>query len=145
MDYTPNALELLILILAAYRITRLIVLDTIFGEHSDEAKDYPLINEATGEPVIGPNDQPMFHRDRGTGIRAAIDRFAYDDVGEDRSAFRAWFGTLFSCPWCMGVWVSTGLYCLWYWGPAWIIAPLIPAAIAGAQGLLQSWERSEDE
>lgn len=55
---------------------------------------------------------------------------------------------LSSCSWCLGVWVSAGLYWLWTW-----TSPLywtrhefiLVAAIAGFQGLLHAFEPSDDE
>lgn len=114
-----TALELLVLALASYRITRLITVDTILGH-------YP--GEVPGDP-----DK------RGTFIRGWLDRRFYDSNGADLGPIRGWLGALYSCPWCMGVWVSAAL---WYaatqttWS---FVEPVcVIAAIAGAQGYIAS-------
>ena len=108
-------LTTIILAFASYRITRLIVVDTIFGEYPDD--EHP----------------------RGTGLRGVLDRLVYDDNGNDLGPVRGWFGSLLTCYWCVGVWVSAALVWLAFYSTVTLAEPvLLVAAVAGAQGLLNS-------
>jgi hypothetical protein len=55
---------------------------------------------------------------------------------------------LSSCSWCLGVWVTAGVYWLWtwtspqFWGRKGYI---LVAAITGVQGLLHAYEPSDDD
>jgi hypothetical protein len=104
----------IVVALAAYRITRLIVLDSLLGEYPDA--EHP----------------------RGTGYRRWLDRFAYQEGGANRSAFRGWLGDLLTCTWCTGVWVSAAAWAAWVWGADWVRDIEMVAAIAGVQGYLSS-------
>lgn len=96
--------ELLILALAAYRVTRLITEDSIF-------------------------DTP---RNR---LLAWLETHRLGKVAE-----------ALSCHWCTGVWASLAVYAVWLTatdtGGDWPLAAhgIYVASVAGAQGLLGSWE-----
>jgi len=127
-----DALELVVLALAAYRITRFLVRDSLIG--------------------FGP--------DSGSAMSVRVDRFAYfgaaDDGpdGTDRSWLRGKIGDLVTCMWCLGFWVSAAVYLVWTgtapvlepadWARAWeawnLTAQDVVAifAVAGAQGYISS-------
>jgi len=116
------ALILLVWALAIYRITRLLVFETILGR-------WPELDPETGEPVSG---------DRGTGLRKLVDLICYRPDGEARSRFGEWLGELATCTFCMGVWVSVAVAAGWVHGgeaARWVIAV---AAVAGVAGYLNS-------
>lgn len=105
---------LLILAFAAFRITRLAVIDTIFEGFRAKFHTF-LVNIRPKEGKISKFFAFLAHK--------ALE--------------------LTSCTWCFGVWVSFFLYWVFSWiSPAnfsrldWINV----AAIAGIQGLLHSWE-----
>jgi hypothetical protein len=105
-----DLLTLVLLALAAYRITRLIVIDSIF----DEVRDW--IDRKVGDLVT----------DKVTGQyrrRVVIEKIQ----------------TLLGCTWCVGVWVSLGIY--WLWAGEFDFIPV--AAVAGLQGLLHAFEPGE--
>jgi len=108
-----------ILALAAYRITRLIVDDTILGK--------PPKSDNAGNLL-----------DEGTGYRRWLDGWAYKADGSNRGALRGWLGDLLTCSFCTGVWVTAGCLALWVNGGdvgQWF---LIGAAIAGGQAFIGS-------
>lgn len=102
----------LLLGLASFRLTRLIVLDKIttfirkpFMEEIEEKNEKGEIEEYI---VL-----------KGKGIRR-------------------WIGELLSCYWCTGVWVTTGLYLLMIFYPFAGKPFLIIFAAAGVAGILES-------
>lgn len=108
-----EALEFVVVVLAAYRITRFLVKDSLIG--------------------FGP--------DSASRISVRLDRFAYDSEGNGRSWWREYVGDLLTCTWCLGFWVSLAVACTWLrlmpwelgiegWGVAW--------GVAGAQGYLNT-------
>jgi len=127
-----DALELIVLALASYRITRFLVRDSLIG--------------------FGP--------DSGSAMSVRVDRFAYFSTtdagpdGTDRSWLRGKIGDLLTCMWCLGFWVSAAVYLVWIgtapvlepadWSRAWeawnLTAQDVVAifAIAGAQGYVSS-------
>ena len=116
---TAEFLTLLLLGLAAYRLTRLVVVDTILGDWGDD-EDY------------------------GTGLRGLVDRVLLrrTDHGrgllEPRNRLCAWASELLACTWCAGVWVSAAVVVAWYHGGAvveWVVAI---SAVAAIQGYLNS-------
>lgn len=107
-------LWLVILALAAYRVTRFVVLDTLLGEY------------------------PSPEHVRGTGLRKVLDKWAYDEDGNDRSLIRGYLAKLLTCPFCFGVWASAGCVALWWSEWTWARWGLLGAAVAGGQALLNS-------
>lgn len=104
-------IELVVLALAAYRITRFFVKDSLIG--------------------FGP--------DSGSAMSVRVDRFAYDSDGNDRSWLRGKIGDLLTCTWCLGFWVSAAVVCAWTQTVPWelgIKGVLTVFGVAGAQGYL---------
>jgi len=73
---------LLILSLAAYRLTRFFIHDSLLG----------------GSP------------DSGSRWSAILDGFAYKESGENRSWIRGKIGDLFTCHFCLSFWICLALY-----------------------------------
>lgn len=123
-----DAITYAILILAAYRITRFLVNDSLFG--------------------FGPTSESR--------MSVRIDRFAYFDQtdeevqegfrldGEGRSWLREKIGDLLTCTWCLGFWVSAAVYLAFVFATdSWDLAePVVHGisifAVAGGQGFLNS-------
>lgn len=117
-NMTLNALTYVILSVAAYRITRFFLFDSLIG-HSRQ-KYYVFLG----------NQSMDFSGSK-------FKRFLAHKLLE-----------LSSCSWCLGVWVSAGLYWLYtwtapqYWGR---MGYITVAAIAGFQGMIHAYEPSDDE
>lgn len=110
--------EWLVIVLASYRMTRLIVLDSLLGTYPDEDIDGRRQSE-------------------GTRWRRVLDQWAYDELGQNRGPLRGFFGDLLTCTWCAGVWITT-LACIgWVYLPEYH-APWYVAAAAGVQGYLNA-------
>lgn len=99
--------------LAAFRITRFLVKDSLMG--------------------FGPES--------GSRLSVRVDKFAYDENGTGRSWWREYVGDLLTCVWCLGAWVSLAVVCIVLrrtpdelgingWTIAW--------AVAGVQGYLNT-------
>lgn len=113
------------IILAGYRIARLIVHDEILGSHPTALKD------ANG-------DDYSLEGDRGTGLRRLVDLVLLDDDGDPRGPIRSWVTKLIRCPVCVGVWVDAALLATWETGNVagrWVI---LGAAVAGGQAFLST-------
>ncbi len=105
-------IHLVILFLASFRLTHLIVFDKIATFIRD-----PFI---TVTHQTGPDGQPMLH----TEIKA--------DKG-----WRYWIGSLLSCYWCVGVWASLVVVIL-YWLVPYSYPLLLILAIAGVASFIES-------
>lgn len=102
-----------LLCLAAYRVTRFLVKDSLLG--------------------FGP--------DSGSRTSVRVDAFAYDDEGQDRSWLRGKIGDLLTCTYCLGFWVSLAALCGWLRLAPWelgVEGVVVVFAIAGVQGFLNS-------
>ncbi|MCD5324658.1 MULTISPECIES: DUF1360 domain-containing protein [Pontibacillus] len=102
-------IELIILVLASFRITRLLVYDTI-----TEWLRRPFHKEI--EQVNGEGETEIFIEAKGRGLQKFI-------------------GELLSCHWCTGVWVSALVYGTFLYLP--VLIPLwIVFAISGGAAIL---------
>jgi hypothetical protein len=116
-----DLLALVVCVAASYRLTRLVVLDTVLGAH--------------------PNDADPEHP-RGTGLRRLMDWALYDAEREVyRNGVAEWLAALVSCTFCTGVWVSAAVTCVWLetapqdlGTKGWVLV----AAVAGGQGFVSS-------
>lgn len=111
-----TALQYVVVVLAAYRITRFFVKDSLIG--------------------FGP--------DSGSKVSSRLDKWAYNDDGTDRSFLRGKVGDLLTCTWCLGFWVSLIVYVVaavslgeWASQPLAFHGVAI-FAVAGGQGFLSS-------
>lgn len=104
-------LNLVILILASFRLTRLIVYDkiTAFLRKPFIESTYELDKNGEFEEVI---------KIKGTGLTY-------------------WIGNLLSCYWCTGIWTTVAIILLYALVPASYIL-LVILAVAGAAALIES-------
>lgn len=111
MELTFSWMELTILILASFRVTRLLVYDTI-----TEWLRRPF--HETIEETNNNGEVDIYIKVKGTGLQAFI-------------------GELLTCHWCIGFWVSTVVLLAFVYLP-WSIPLLILFAISGGAALLMS-------
>ncbi|KMJ58182.1 sporulation protein [Bacillus sp. LL01] len=102
----------LLLGLASFRLTRLIVLDKIAG----------FLRKPFMEEIEEKND------------KGEIEEY----IVIKGKGLRRWIGELLSCYWCTGVWVTTGLFFLMTFYPIVGQPVLIIFAAAGLAGILES-------
>ena len=108
-----GGLELVVLILASFRLTHLLVFDTIAE---------PLRRWVSAAPA------------QGTGAA-----YGYPPGRTRHGPIRAFLATLVQCYWCAGVWVSAGLLLSYLSWPSPVMKGLLLIlAIAGGQALLES-------
>ncbi|MFO7264206.1 MAG: DUF1360 domain-containing protein [Bacillota bacterium] len=104
-------LELVVLVLASFRLTRLIVYDEITAFLRDPFFTVTYEDDGTGRVVR------HVHL-KGTGLRQ-------------------WLGTLLSCHWCVGIWSSALVVALHWLVPA-TFPLLCVLAVAGAAAFLET-------
>lgn len=109
--YGISWLDFIILILASFRITHLIVFDKITSFFRKPFLSITYEEDASG--VIEESTQI-----KGTGIRYFI-------------------GSLLSCYWCVGVWVALGVVGVYFIVPS-SYPILIVFAVAGAAAIIES-------
>lgn len=112
-------IALLVIALAAYRVTRLIVDDTVWVSTRVRLKAW-LVKQATTDEVTE-------------------DGYVYRVAKWGRGWFRFKLCQLISCSFCTGIWVTPPLVIAWQ-NLEWTHWPINIAAICGAQALLSSWE-----
>lgn len=106
-----SLIDLLILVLASFRLTHLIVFDTIASFIRKPFLTVSYEADVTGQLVR--NVQV-----KGTGLRR-------------------WIGELLSCHWCVGVWVAAGIVGLYLFVPA-VYPLLLILAVAGAAAVIET-------
>ncbi|QFT88430.1 Sporulation protein YjcA [Bacillus sp. THAF10] len=102
----------LMLGLASFRITRLIVFDKIAGFIRK-----PFLEEREEQNEHGEIEEYIVIKGKG---------------------LRRWMGELLSCYWCTGVWVTTGLFLLIMFYPMAGKPVLLIFAAAGVAGIIES-------
>lgn len=126
--------HLVLLILAALRITRLVVSDTFppFAWVRNLLHTYfpPSGSYMDG----GPNDTPKrakhaIYQNSGRGTEARW----YIEEG-------TWLGDLTNCPWCIGWWISLTAAVIYGFNPTFAVIASIPWAISYAVGFLSGKE-----
>lgn len=110
-------LNLFILIFASFRLTRLIVLDTI-----TEFIRRPF--HKTVEEISPDGKTETFIEIKGTGIRY-------------------WIGELLSCHWCTGFWCACMIYFSYVMWPKYAFPIITILAIAGCASLIQAYLEKE--
>ncbi|WP_170006745.1 DUF1360 domain-containing protein [Bacillus fonticola] len=103
-------LTFLLLCLASFRLTRLLVFDQITGWLRR-----PFLDEWE-ETVDGKTDTYV----------------------QPRNGWRGWVGELLTCYWCTGIWVSIGLYGGMVWLPNVMRHVLVILAIAGIAAIIET-------
>lgn len=86
-DVGLTPFEMVVIVLAGYRLARLIVWDSLVGTHPES----------------------------GTRLGEAIDQWAYNADGSDREGrfWRSKMADLITCPMCLSMWLSIGLWGVW--------------------------------
>ncbi|WP_210364779.1 DUF1360 domain-containing protein [Bacillus sp. REN3] len=106
-------LELILIVFASFRLTRLIVFDKI-----TEFIRRPF--HETFVETLPDGSEEAYIEIKGEGIRY-------------------WIGELLSCHWCTGFWCSVMVYCGYYFIPE-IMMPFISIfAIAGMSSIIQTF------
>lgn len=102
--------------LAAYRVTRFFVFDSLMG----------------------------FNLESRSKMSRWLDVRSYNSDGSDRDD-RSWLWLktvdLLVCPFCLGFWITFGIWAAVYYGPSWVLVPVAVFALAGVQTLLNATER----
>jgi hypothetical protein len=109
----PLSLVFLLLSLAAYRVTRFFVDDSLAGGNPRSGSEFGLW----------------------------LDRWGRTPDGDDRVWWRGRLTDLWGCTYCLGAHVSWILTCLWLWVWPWQLGRdgwLTAVALAGAQALLNA-------
>lgn len=106
-----NWMDFLIIILATFRLTHLIVLDEIAAFIRKPFIDVSFIENSNGE--LEPNIEI-----KGTGVRHFI-------------------GSILSCYWCSGIWCSIFVVLVYFFFPITFPVFLI-LAVAGAAAVIES-------
>lgn len=106
-----NWLDLVIVILAAFRITHLLVFDEIASFIRKPFIDVLVVEDSEGNKDIS-------IQAKGSGLRHFI-------------------GSLLSCYWCTGFWVSVGTVLVYFFIPL-LYPVLVIFAVAGAAAVIES-------
>lgn len=115
-------IQLIILAIGSYSITRLVVTDTfpLFQNIRDWIKDrFP------------PDDHVM---DRRPPDRIPVEHWRRASNNVFVVTKGHWIGELISCPWCAGWWVSLAVWVAFVLTPFWTIALLTPFALRAMVG-----------
>ncbi len=104
-------IELVILVLASFRLTRLVVYDEITSFLREPFFTVTYDEDGTGQVVR------HVHL-KGNGLRQ-------------------WLGTLLSCHWCVGVWSAAAVVGVYWWVPA-AFPLLLMMAVAGAASFIET-------
>ena len=104
-------IDLVILVLASFRLTRLIVFDEITSFIRT-----PFLTVTYQENKAGQLVESIEFKGKG---------LCY------------WFGVLLSCHWCVGIWSSLGIVLFYFYFPS-LNLILVILAIAGAAAFIQS-------
>jgi hypothetical protein len=115
-------IQLIILAIGAYSITRLIVTD-----------DFPLFRNIRNwiKDRFPPDDYVMEKR---PPERIPSDHWRRASNGVYIVEKGHWIGELISCPWCAGWWVSLAVWVSFILTPSWTIAILVPFALRAMVG-----------
>ncbi len=134
----PDAMTLLVLVLAAYRLTRLAGWD-----------EFPLAKKLRAK-IIGERWITAFEDDLAREMAKPVEdtspterlttvlpgKQPSSEVDDVRPAYdRPTLAHLFHCPFCLGWWMSLSSVAAWWvWHP--MIYPLVPLAVSGAVGVI---------
>lgn len=116
----PGPWVALVLVLAAFRVTRLIGWDTL--PFLERARAW-----ATGEER------------RYVGDVNAMNNLTGDQLHVETTHRRPSIAKLLECPWCLGFWVSILVYLAWVFAPTEAIYGATPFALSAAVGFTTRW------
>jgi len=108
----PGWLVLAILVMGAYRVTRIITTDEVFAPVRNRLAE-------TWDSSLG-----WVSRDRDTGEIYAVPQW------------RAFLREMLDCDWCAGFWVSVVTAAGLFIDPEWSTIVMVPFAISSAIGLI---------
>jgi hypothetical protein len=115
-----SVLAYALVVFAAYRMARAIAVDDISLPFRDRLYAFAWSDEE-GE---------IEERESGPVL-----------IPKARAGWRTWIWSLFTCPLCIGFWISAGLYCAWrYWDTEAVRVVIAIFAVAGAQCFLATRE-----
>lgn len=114
---TPSPLVLLVLVLAAYRLTRLIGWD-----------DFP--------PVLRVRVWLTGQTKHVAGSSNSINGLTVEPPEYVWSWRRPLLAHFLQCAFCQGTWTSAAVYAIWAAEPHWSLYAFVPLAIGGAVGLV---------
>lgn len=133
----PDALTLVLLALAAFRMTRLIGWDTF----PPVARARALLLLSWIEPVCTfCKAERADYEKRGDGHWVGLDHCP-NCGSKDAATFmeghgRPLLGELLECPFCLGWWVALAFYLSWLVAPTATVVVSVPLALGAAVGLL---------
>jgi len=112
---TPEPFELLLLTLGGFRLVRLIGWDTI----TEPARKWLTGYSDDGAPTLS------------DGLYDSSTGNVYH-----HGKLRVYVSTLIRCPWCIGFWLSIGIYGLWLLTPEAVLVACVPLTLSAAFGLI---------
>lgn len=107
-----QTLDFLLLSLASFRLTRLIVYDKITA----------FLRE------------PFFDEVEEKNEKGEVEIY----IIPKKSGLRGWIGELLSCYWCTGIWVATFIVAIVYFFPYWSSPIIAVLAVAGLASLIET-------
>lgn len=114
-----NGLQFVVLALAVYRVTRLIVTDTIL----DKPREALLTRYPASDTVFA----------------EWADGLVWSETVEGWIALEpSWLGDLVSCVWCAGFWISVVAVLLWWLAPGLVWWLALPFAFSAVVGIIES-------
>jgi hypothetical protein len=133
----PPLAVVVVLGLAAYRVTRVATADTLTAPLRARIYDWAWIDPDDNGPAYQARRDMLEAEGRDTRDGTVpLPR---------RGGLRTWIYALIDCPHCVGVWVSLAAYSAWRWGGDTAYAVLAVAAVAGAQSIVVSFLSPDDE
>lgn len=120
-------LQLVILVLASFRVIRFAVEDSL-----TEPLRQRIFKHSPHEGMHVSQPAPKKARWKTTPINAQPVRFVVTKGG--------FFGDLISCPWCAGFWVSLGWAVAWWFAPGMTLLLALPWALAGCSSFIAGKE-----
>lgn len=103
----------IIVALAAFRITRFFVLDSLIGANVDSNSKFAM----------------------------KLDAWAFDAHGEERGWLRGKVADLLTCTYCLGFWVTVATYAAWLADFRYARTVIYVFAVAGVQAFLNHLDR----
>lgn len=107
-----NVFDLILLSLASFRLTRLIVYDKITAFLR----------------------KPFFEETEEKNEKGEIDIY----IIPRKKGFRGWIGQLLSCYWCTGVWMTMAIVAASYFIPFWSAPIIVVLAVAGLAAIIET-------
>lgn len=124
---------MVVVILATYRLTRIITTDTITERWRDRLYHWSWVE---------PDEPDAYARAAATQADGVVAAQGAGQPLPRAGGWRTYLNELFNCPWCMGWWIAYAVTAFWCWvvrdGVSVAVFLVLGAAVAGAQGFLAS-------